>query len=100
MSDCLVKPFRDFLVVEKVKAMEQISAGGLVMPATSTSDSKFASGKVLAVGSGTVSESGKVVPCEVKVGDTVFFLKSLSVDLTVEGTDYYLLREEHCMCKV
>jgi len=95
-----LKPVRDFLVVEKVKASERMSPGGIVMTSSVADTEKVQSGKVLAVGSGTLSSDGKVVPPEVKVGDTVYFLKSLSVDIKVDEVEYLMLREEHCMLRV
>ncbi len=95
-----LQPVRDFLVVEKVKLKETTSPGGIVLTTTAQEDSKVLGAKVLAVGSGTVASDGKVVPPEVKVGDTVYFLKSLSVDLKVDGEEFLLLREEHCMCRM
>lgn len=92
-------PVRDFIVVEKVKSSERVSTGGIVMPSISTDGEKVRSGKVLAVGSGTLASDGKVVPPEVKVGDTVYFLGSLSVDLKVDGEEFLMLREEHCMLR-
>lgn len=99
MSEVKFMPVRDFLVVEKRKMEELKTAGGIIVPG-SDSNEKVTYGKVLSVGSGTITDSGTRVEPEVKVGDTVYFLKSLAVDLTVEGNNVLVLREEHVMLRV
>lgn len=91
-------PVRDFLLVEKEEPVKQ-TASGLHLVTTNTEE-KVGCATVLAVGSGTIVESGERVPMEVKVGDKVFFVKSLSVEVKVDEKSYLLLREEHVMCRL
>ncbi len=92
-----LKPIRDFIVVQKSDAPKQTS-GGLFVP--TNAEEKVVSGRVLAVGSGHIGNSGSIIPLEVRVGDTISFNKSMAVEVKVNDTTYLLLREEHVLCVV
>jgi chaperonin GroES len=51
-------------------------------------------GKVIAVGKGKVTEDGKVLPVDVKVGDRVLFGKYAGSDVKVDGKEYLIMRED------
>lgn len=88
------KPLRDTIFVSKDEQTKQ-SAGGLFLP----TEDKYITGTVLAVGPGKPSNDGSVVmPLSVKVGDKVLFARSSALDLTVEGTAVFMLREEQLFC--
>jgi chaperonin GroES len=89
-----IKPIRDLVVVSKEEG-DKVSPGGLHLVATVD---KMGSGVILAVGSGYVTESGTIVPLEVKVGDRVSFNRAMATELTVHGESYLLLREENVLC--
>lgn len=93
-----LKPLRDFLVVSLIKADEKTPGGLIVRPLTV--EEKVVSGKVLAAGSGYLTDSGSVVPLEVEVGDTILFNKQLAVEIKHHGDTVYLLREEHILSVV
>jgi len=93
-----LKPLRDFLVVSVSKQEEKTESGLLFKP--SSVEEKVVSAKVLAVGSGYLTDSGTVVPLEVNVGDTVLFNKQMSVEVKHNGENYCLLREEHVLSVV
>jgi chaperonin GroES len=88
------KPLQDFVFVSKDDQLKQ-SASGLFLPG----EERHISGTVLAVGPGRPSNDGaSVVPVSVKVGDKVLFNKNTAVDVKVEGSDVFLLREEQLYC--
>lgn len=60
---------------------------------------KSAQGKVLAVGQGKHVD-GKLVPVEVKIGDTVIFSKYSYDEVEQNGEELYLLREENILAVV
>ncbi len=92
-------PLRDFLVVSVPKvADEKVGSGLIYKPATV--DSKVVTGTVVAAGSGYLTDSGAVVPLEVKAGDSVLFNKQMSVEVSHNGETMYLLREEHILSVV
>ena len=88
------KPLRDFIFVSKDDQVKQ-SASGLFLPV----EDKHVTGTVMAVGPGRPSNDGSsVVPLSVKVGDKVLFNKQHAVDVTVDGSPVFLLREEQLYC--
>lgn len=88
-----IKPLADRVVIEPLEKEEQTFAGGqLVLP--DTAKEKPQQGTVLAVGPGRLDESGKRIPMEVKVGDTVVYARySGTTFKTDDGKEYLFLKE-------
>mgnify|MGYP000238801334 CR=1 FL=1 len=85
------KPLKDRVVVKYSEEIEK-SAGGLYIP--DTAKEKPQKGEVVAVGPGKVTEEGKVLKMDVKVGDVVLFDKYAGSKITMDGTEYLIIREE------
>jgi chaperonin GroES len=73
-------------------AEEQKTAGGIIIP--ETAKEKPQRGQIVAAGKGRVAEDGKVLPLEVKVGDTILFGKYSGTELKLNGEEYLMMREE------
>ena len=88
-----IKPLGDRVVVEPLeKEVETFAGGQLVLP--DTAKEKPQQGKVLAVGPGRLDEDGKRVPMEVKIGDTVVYVKYAGTSFKVEqGQEILFLKE-------
>lgn len=86
-----IQPLGDRVVV---KALESLSKtkGGIVLP--DTAKEKPQEGEIVAVGKGRLLESGEVKPLEVKVGDKVLYGKYSGTEITLDGQEYLILREE------
>ena len=85
MSKLNIKPLADRVVIEP-SAAEEKTAGGLIIP--DTAKEKPQRGTVLAAGPGKKDE-----PVTVKVGDVVLYGKYAGTEITVDGTDYLIMRE-------
>lgn len=85
-----LKPLGDKVVVEVIDEPE-VSAGGIVLP--DTAKEKSQRGKVLAVGSGKLLDSGERVALEVQEGDTVVFAKYGGTEISLEGKELMILSE-------
>ncbi|MEW6113877.1 MAG: co-chaperone GroES [Thermodesulfobacteriota bacterium] len=85
------RPLHDRILVERVESEEQ-SAGGIILP--DTAKEKPQQGKVIAVGPGKRTEDGKLIPMDVKAGDTILFGKYSGTEVKVEGNEYLIMREE------
>ncbi|MDT8899300.1 MAG: co-chaperone GroES [Thermanaerothrix sp.] len=85
-----LKPLGSRVVVEPIEE-EEVTAGGIVLP--ETAKEKPQKGKVLSVGPGDRDESGKRIPLDVNVGDTVLFAKYAGTEVKVEGKKLLILRE-------
>jgi chaperonin GroES len=88
------RPLRDRVVVKRLEEQEQ-KAGGIIIP--DTAKEKPQQGKVVAIGTGRVTDEGKVIPLDVKVGDTVLFGKYSGTEIKLEGTEYLIVREEELL---
>ncbi|MEE8379396.1 MAG: co-chaperone GroES [Gammaproteobacteria bacterium] len=86
-----IRPLHDRVVIRRMEE-ERTSAGGIVIPDSATE--KPAQGEVVAVGKGKILESGDVRPLDVKVGDKVLFGKYGGTEVTVEGEDLLVMRED------
>lgn len=85
-----LKPLGNRVVVKPIEE-EEITAGGIVLP--ETAKEKPQKGEVLAVGDGERDDSGKRIPLDVSVGDTVLFAKYAGTEIKVEGDKLLILRE-------
>ena len=86
-----IKPLQDRVVVERIEALQK-SAGGLFIP--DSAKEKPQEGKVVAAGKGKRKEDGSLVPLDVKPGDRVLFSKYAGNDITMDGKEYIIMREE------
>ncbi|MGA7826503.1 MAG: co-chaperone GroES, partial [Geobacteraceae bacterium] len=51
-------------------------------------------GEIIAVGKGKITEAGKVIPVDLKIGDTVLFGKYAGTEIKIDGADYLIMRED------
>jgi chaperonin GroES len=84
------RPLHDRVLVRRVEA-EQKTAGGIIIP--DTAQEKPQEGEVVAVGTGTKSEDGKVTPLDVKAGDRILFGKWSGTEVKVNGEDLLIMKE-------
>ncbi len=85
-----IKPLADRVVIKPAPAEEK-SKGGIILP--DTAKEKPVIGEIVAVGPGKVSDEGKKVPMELKVGDKVLYGKYSGTEVTVDGEEYLIMRE-------
>ena len=83
-------PLHDRVLVKR-EEQDAKSAGGIIIP--DTVQEKPMEGKVIAVGSGTRSEDGKVTPLDVKTGDRILFGKWSGTEVKVDGEDLLIMKE-------
>ncbi len=84
-------PLHDRIVVQRIEEGE-VRRGGLIIP--DSAKEKPQEGKVLAVGKGTVNEDGKKTPLDVKAGDRVLFGKYSGSEVTLDGEEYLIMKED------
>jgi len=92
-----VIPLHDRVLVKRLEA-EETTKGGIIIP--DTAKEKPQEAKVIEVGKGRVSEDGKVVPLEVKKGDKVLIGKFSGTEVTIDGEEHVILREEEILAKI
>ena len=87
-----IKPLADRVLVEPAPA-EDKTASGIIIP--DTAKEKPQRGTVVAVGPGKKDE-----PTTVKEGDTVLYGKYSGTEISLEGTDYLIMREPDILAVV
>lgn len=87
-------PVQDRLLVKLVEEDNQTSSG-FYIPSADQSQPHRA--KVLAVGEGRKTAQGVVVPMDIKVDDTVLFIRGLGQKITITGEDYVILKEDEVL---
>lgn len=90
MAKINLKPLGDRVIVKPMEAEEK-TKGGIILP--DTAKEKPIEGTIVAVGPGKVSDDGKILKLEVKVGDKVLYGKYSGTEVTVEGEEYLIMRE-------
>ena len=85
-----LKPLADRVIVKALEEKEK-QRGGIIIP--DTAKEKPQEGEVIAVGPGKISETGERIKPEVKKGDRVLYGKYSGTEVTVDGTEYLILRE-------
>ena len=86
-----LQPLHDRIVVQRIEEGE-VRRGGLIIP--DSAKEKPQEGKVLAVGKGTVTEDGTKIPLDVKAGDRVLFGKYSGNEVTLDGEEYLIMKED------
>jgi chaperonin GroES len=93
----LLRPLGDRIVIELVQSEEK-TASGIVLP--DSAKEKPQEGKVVAVGSGRVLDSGERVALEVAAGDSVIFSKYAGTEVKYEGKELLILKETDVLAVV
>ncbi len=91
-----LQPLADRLVVRPIER-EEVTKGGIVLP--DTAKEKPQEGKVLAVGPGRLSDDGKRIAMDVKVGDRVIYAKYGGTEIKIEDEELVILRESDILAK-
>jgi chaperonin GroES len=84
------RPLHDRVLVRRIEADEK-TAGGIIIP--DTAKEKPSQGEVISVGPGGRDESGKLIPIDIKAGDTVLFGKWSGTEVKIEGEDLLIMKE-------
>jgi chaperonin GroES len=86
-----IRPLQDRVIVKRIQEEEK-TKGGIIIP--DTAKEKPQEGKVVAVGKGKANEDGKVFPLDVKVNDRILFGKYSGSEITMDGEEHLIMREE------
>ena len=91
------RPLHDRVIVRRLVEGEQKS-GRIIIP--DTAKEKPQQGEVIAAGSGKIAKDGKRVALDVKVGDLILFGKYTSQEVTLNGDEYLIMREDEILAVV
>ncbi len=85
-----IKPLADRVVVKPLEAEEK-TKGGLYVP--DTAKERPQQGEIVAVGPGRITDEGKKIPIDVKVGDKILYGKYSGTEVNYDGIEYLIMRE-------
>ncbi len=91
-----IQPLHDRVIVKRIEE-EETTKGGIIIP--DTAKEKPQEGIVIAVGSGK-TEDGKKIPLEVKKGDRILFSKYAGTEITIEGEEHLIMKEDDIIALV
>ena len=94
MAKSKFRPLHDRVVVKRIDAEEK-TKGGIIIP--DSAKEKPSEGEIVAVGSGTKAEDGKITPLDVKAGDRVLFGKWSGTEVKLDGEDLLIMKESDIM---
>ncbi len=86
-----IKPLGDRVLIKPSEEKER-TKGGIVLP--DTAKERPQEGEIVAVGEGKKTDDGKVIALTLKVGDKVLYGKYSGTEITVDGEEYLIMREE------
>jgi chaperonin GroES len=87
-----IKPLSDHILIEPIKEEEKTKAG-ILLPDTAEKE-KPEQGRIVAVGPGRKTSSGKIITLDVKPGDKVLFTKYGPAEIKVDNKEYLIARQE------
>lgn len=93
----MLKPLGDRIVIEPVEKEEK-TASGIVLP--DSAKEKPQEGRVVAVGSGKLTDSGDRVALEVSEGDVIIFSKYAGTEIKFDEKEYLILRQDDVLAIV
>jgi len=91
-----LQPLADRVIVKPIEK-EEMTKGGIVVP--DTAKEKPQEGEVIAVGPGRLSEDGKRIAIDIKVGDKVIYTKYGGTEIKIEDEELVILRESDILAK-
>ena len=94
MAKTKFRPLHDRIVVRRITAEEK-TKGGIIIP--DSAQEKPSQGEIVAVGPGGRDESGKLIPIDLKVGNTVLFGKWSGTEVKLDGEDLLIMKESDIM---
>ncbi len=92
-----IRPLQDRVIVKRLEEEEK-SPGGIIIP--DTAKEKPMEAEIIAVGKGKVTEDGKLLPMEVKVGDNVLIGKYAGTEVKIDGEENLIMREDEILAVI
>ena len=86
-----IRPLHDRVIVRRTEE-EKTSPGGIVIPDSATE--KPVKGEIVAVGKGKILENGEIRHLDVKEGDQILFGKYSGTEITIDGEEMLVMRED------
>lgn len=91
-----IRPLHDRILARRLTAQEK-TKGGIIIP--DQAQEKPIEAEVVAVGNGKIMEDGTLRPLDLRQGDRILFGKYSGTEVTLEGVEHLILREDDVLAK-
>ena len=91
-----LQPLADRVLVKPMEKEEKTKSG-IYLP--DTAKEKPQEGEIMAVGPGKMTDEGKRIPMDLKVGDRVIYAKYGGTEIKVDDEELMILRESDILAK-
>jgi chaperonin GroES len=91
-----LEPLADRVVVKPIEK-EEVTKSGIVLP--DTAKERPQEGEVIAVGPGRLTDDGKRIAMDLKVGDKVIYAKYGGTEIKMEDQELVILRESDILAR-
>jgi chaperonin GroES len=86
-----LRPLHDRVLVKRLEEQDE-KHGRIIIP--DSAKEKPQEGKVIAAGTGRVTEEGKTLPLVVKAGDRILFGKYSGSEVKIDGEELLIMKED------
>jgi len=86
-----LRPLHDRVLVKRLEEQDE-KHGSIIIP--DSAKEKPQEGKVIAAGTGRVTEEGKTLPLVVKAGDRILFGKYSGSEVKIDGEELLIMKED------
>jgi chaperonin GroES len=86
-----LRPLHDRVLVKRLEEQDE-KHGSIIIP--DSAKEKAQEGKVIAAGTGRVTEEGKTLPLVVKAGDRILFGKYSGSEVKIDGEELLIMKED------
>jgi chaperonin GroES len=86
-----IKPVGYRVLAQRME-QEEVLKGGILLPETAKKKQEKA--KIIAIGTGKLTKEGKLIPIEVKVGDTILMDKYSGQEISLDDEEYVILKAD------
>ena len=91
MTRTTLRPLHDRVLVKRLAEQDE-TYGRILIP--DSAREKPQEGKVIAVGTGKLTDDGKPLPLALKQGDRILFGKYSGSEVKLDGEEYLIMKEE------
>jgi chaperonin GroES len=92
-----IRPLHDRVIVHRLDEGEQ-QVGGIIIP--DTAKEKPQQVTIIAAGNGKANSTGKRVRLDVKAGDRILFGKYAGQEITINGQEYFIMKEDDVLAVI
>ena len=86
-----LRPLHDRILIKRLEEGD-VRHGSIIIP--DTAKEKPQEGRVIAVGTGKMTDDGKKLPLALKAGDRILFGKYSGSEVQLGGKEYLIMKEE------